>query len=96
MDRVKKIELIQRSLGIRHKLKVHDSMKAPETHEDLAVMLLAKWELEDELRAIEEILAENRQKNVAAKRANFIKQEPIPPSDTVGGKDAPAKKKSKG
>jgi len=68
MDRVRKLELVERSLGIRHKLKVHESMKQPETHEDLAIFLLAKWELEDELRAIEEILAEARGKNVVAKR----------------------------
>lgn len=68
MDRTRKTALIQRSLGIRHKLKVHDSMKAPETHEDMSVMLLAKWELEDELRAIEEILAEARQINISEKR----------------------------
>lgn len=64
----RKIELIQRSLGLRHKLKVHESMKAPETHEELAVMLLAKWELEDELRAIEDVLNQSRNENVAIKR----------------------------
>ena len=68
MERVRKIELIQRSLGIRHKLKVHESMKAPETHEDLAVMLLSKWELEDELRAIEELLGVSRDENVNGKK----------------------------
>jgi hypothetical protein len=68
MDRNRKIELIQRSLGIRHKLRVHDSMKAPDTHEDLALMLLGKWELEDELRAIEEVLTELRNKNVAHRK----------------------------
>jgi hypothetical protein len=67
MDRAKKVELIQRSLGIRHKLKVHGSMEQPETHEELSVSLLAKWELEDELHAIEQILAQARQNNVADK-----------------------------
>jgi hypothetical protein len=73
MERFEKLELIQRSLGIRHKLKVHESMKGPESHEDLALMLLAKWELEDELRAIEEILAELRHANVAVKRKQVQK-----------------------
>jgi hypothetical protein len=68
MDRVRKLQLVERSLGIRHKLKVFESMKTPESHEDLAVTLLAKWELEDELRAIEELLAEGRLKNVAVKK----------------------------
>ncbi|MGK5083209.1 hypothetical protein WDW37_07865 [Bdellovibrionota bacterium FG-1] len=68
MDKLRKLELLQRSLGLRHKIKVHESMKAPESHEDLAIMTLAKWELEDEVRAIEDLLAEGRSKNVALKR----------------------------
>lgn len=67
-ERDQKLELIQRSLGIRHKLKVHESMKMPENHEDMAAMLLSKWELEDELRAIEELLAETRQSWTKAKK----------------------------
>lgn len=71
MERYRKIELIQRSLGIKHKLKVHESMKAPDTHEDLALMLLARWELEDELHAIEELLSDARMLNVAQKKSHF-------------------------
>ena len=67
MTRDEKIELIQRMLGIRHKLKVHDSMKAPETHEELSVSLMARWELEDELRAIELLIEKDRQGNVIEK-----------------------------
>ena len=80
MDRLLKIELIERSLGIRHKLKVHESMNAPQTHEDLALMLAAKWEYEDELKAIEELLSEARLKNVQSKRAELLK------AAWVGGK----------
>lgn len=76
MEKSRKLELIQRSLGIRHKLKVHESMKLPDTHEEIAVMMLAKWELEDELHAIEQILAENRHENVEDKR-NLIEKEKI-------------------
>ena len=43
-------------------------MKAPDTHEDLALNLLARWELEDELRAIEEVLTDVRQANVNARK----------------------------
>ncbi|MGK5086794.1 hypothetical protein WDW86_04495 [Bdellovibrionota bacterium FG-2] len=75
MDRLRQIELIQRSLGIRHKLKVHESMKAPETHEDLSIMLWGKWELEDELHAIEELLAEVRSQNRAKKKSAIIKDD---------------------
>lgn len=68
MDRVRKVELIQRSLAIRHKLKVHEAVKQPETHDELSMMLLARWELEDELRAIEELLDESRRENINEKR----------------------------
>ncbi len=81
MDRVRKVELLQRSLGIRHKIKVHESMKNPDTHEDLAVYMLAKWELEDELRAIEELLSEARLKNVAAKRKYIAGEDGVPPGE---------------
>jgi hypothetical protein len=78
MDRVRKLELIERSLGLRHKIKVHESMKPPENHEDLALMLLAKWEFEDELRAIEELLSESRQKNISAKRKTIVGDDGVP------------------
>jgi HD-like signal output (HDOD) protein len=68
MDKARKLELVRRSLGIRHKLKVHESMKPADTHEEISLSLLARWELEDELRAIEEILAEARQQSTAEKR----------------------------
>jgi len=69
MDRSRKLELIKRSLGIRHKLKVHESMKAPDAHDELATLLLAKWELEDELQAIEEVLSDFRVNTVASKKS---------------------------
>jgi len=90
MEKERKLELIQRSLGIRHKLKVHESMKAPDTHEEVAVMMLAKWELEDELHAIEQILAEGRHGNVSAKR-NLIEKDQI---KLVKKKDQPASSSS--
>lgn len=94
MDKIRKLELIQRSLGLRHKIKVHESMKAPETHEDLSIMMLAKWELEDELRAIEELLGEIRIKNVAAKRKVIgTEDDSVPPEERAAAK--PIKKKSK-
>lgn len=48
-------------------------MKAPDTHEDLALMMLAKWELEDELKAIEEVLADVRVNNVAHKKSLILR-----------------------
>src|SRR4051812_29433395 len=73
MDKLRRLDLIERSLGIRHKLRVFESGKAPDTHEDLAHMLLSKWELEDELHAIEEILSETRQANVKSKKIAYEK-----------------------
>ncbi len=73
MDKNTKLELIQRALGLRHKLKVHESMKQPETHEEIAVMMLAKWEYEDELRAIEDLLNEARASNASHKRQQILK-----------------------
>lgn len=92
MDRLRKLELVQRSLGLRHKLKVHESMKPPETHDDLAIMMLAKWELEDELRACEELLAEDRQGNIALKKKQIAKEGPKPPKDYSGGATVAGKK----
>ncbi|MBY0471512.1 hypothetical protein K2X30_10125 [bacterium] len=74
MEKTKKLELVQRSLGLKHKLKVHESMKQPDTHEDLALMLLAKWEYEDELKAIDEIMLDVRTANVSDKKKNLLKE----------------------
>jgi hypothetical protein len=92
MERFQKLELIKRSLGLRHKLKVHESMKAPETHEDLALMLLSKWEFEDELKAIDDLILESRTKNVSYKRTMVEKEYLETPAETP---NAPAKKKAK-
>lgn len=76
MERDRKLELVQRSLGIRHKLRVHETMKAPDSHEEMAAILLARWELEDELRAIEEVIGDLRSKNVSLKRTKLLKESP--------------------
>ena len=68
MTREEKTELVLRLLGLKHKIKVHDSMKSPETHEELSVSLLARWELEDELKAIEALLEQERIQNVKLKQ----------------------------
>ncbi|MEK6578067.1 MAG: hypothetical protein AABZ55_02470 [Bdellovibrionota bacterium] len=76
MDRERKIELLQRSLGLRHKIKVHESMKAPDNHEELALFTLSKWDLEDELKAIEEILNQWRLENIKSKKQVITKGGP--------------------
>lgn len=73
LERDQKLDLIQRSLGIRHKLKVHESMKPAETHEDMALTYLTQWELEDELHAIEELLGEVRMQNVREKKHQILR-----------------------
>ena len=76
MDRQRKLELVLRSLALKHKLKVHDSIPHQDTHEELALNQLARWELEDELHAIEEILSEARLSAVAEKKAQIEKKGP--------------------
>lgn len=95
MDKVRKLELIQRMLGLRHKLKVHESMKQPDTHEDLATMLITKWEFEDEIRAIEEILANSRNTNVTAKRAQIEREHKAEDAAEAAGAPLPKKKAKK-
>ena len=73
-DRI--LELLQRALGLRHKLKVHDTMPRPETHEEIALSTWARWELEDELNAIEELLKDIRSKSVAEKKSTIEKKGP--------------------
>lgn len=99
MEKERKLELIERSLGIRHKLKVHDSMKLADTHEEISKMMLAKWELEDELHAIEQILAAGRHENMNVKK-NLIEKEMIQlvkkkNADGSPMKSSPAKSPSK-
>ena len=72
-DRTKMLDLIQRSLGLQHKLKVHDTMPKPDTHEEIARARVARWELEDELNAIEEILRDLRAQSVEEKRDLILK-----------------------
>ncbi len=78
LDKNSKLELIQRSLGLKHKIKVLEAMKIPENHEDLAAALHSKWELEDELHAIENILAGDRALNVKSKADAIQKAGKIP------------------
>jgi hypothetical protein len=67
MTREEKLQLIERMLGLQHKLKVHDSVKNMNSHEEIAANNLARWELEDEINAIEKLLQEGRQENVKVK-----------------------------
>ena len=67
MTRDEKLELIERMLGLQHKLKVHDSMASPDSHEELAMNHLARWELEDEISAIERLLEGVRSDNIKVK-----------------------------
>ena len=86
MTRDEKTELIQRILGLRHKLKVHDSMKSPETHEELSVSTLARWDLEDEIKAIETLLDLERAISVKSKiqqvEQEYLSGKPRPPKKT--------------
>jgi hypothetical protein len=89
INRQRKIELIQRSLGLRHKLKVHESLETPTNHEDLAIMLLSKWELENELRAVEELIAHFRQEDVEEKK-DLIEKGILKPTKELARRDREA------
>lgn len=73
-ERQKLLDLIQRSLALKHKLKVHDSLPRAETHEEIALNSIARFELEDELHAIEQLIEDMRTKSVAAKKAEIAKK----------------------
>ncbi|HRK02783.1 MAG TPA: hypothetical protein PLH57_08970 [Oligoflexia bacterium] len=73
MDREAKLDLMRRALGIKHKLKVHDSMPRAETHEQVAATELARGELEEELAAIDELLFEARAEAIAEKKKEILK-----------------------
>lgn len=74
MERSKKHDLLLRSLALKHKLKVHDSLPRPDTHEEITINELARWELEDELHAIEAILRDIRLASVQEKRQTIEKK----------------------
>jgi len=74
MQKETKRELLLRQLGLKHKLKVHDSVKQPETHEEMAANWLARWELEDEIAAIDAILNDARRVASAEKRSQIEKE----------------------
>ncbi len=56
-DRGKKQLLIERQLGLRHKLKVNEAGPTPQNHKEMASLAVANGELDDEIAAIEEFLA---------------------------------------
>ena len=74
MHKETKRELLLRQLGLKHKLKVHDSVKQPETHEEMAANWLARWDLEDEIAAIDAILADARRQATTEKRTQIEKE----------------------
>ena len=67
MTREEKKALIARMLGLRHKIKVHDSVGNASSHEELAKNSLTRWDLEDEIAAIENLLDCARRDNVELK-----------------------------
>ena len=67
MTREEKLELVERMLGLQHKLKVHDSVKNLNSHEELAANHLARWELEDEISAIQNLIDNARVENIQVK-----------------------------
>lgn len=74
MQKETKRDLLLRQLGLRHKLKVFDSVKQPETHDEIAANWLARWELEDEITAIDQLLADARRQAVDERRSQIARE----------------------
>lgn len=74
MEKQRLIELLERSLGIKHKLRVSETIRPSDSHEDIARTTVALWDLEDELFAIEQILADARKANVETKRKAMLQK----------------------
>jgi len=74
MHKETKRDLLLRQLGLKHKLKVFDSVKQPETHEEIAGNWLARWELEDEIAAIDQLLLDARRRSVEERKNQISKE----------------------
>lgn len=61
-------------LALKHKLRVHESIKTSDSHDEIAAAMLAKWEFEDELQAIEEVLSKFRQDTVSEIKNSLIEK----------------------
>ena len=86
VDRAKKQQLIERILGLKHKLKVNESGPTPQNHKDMASITVANWELEDEVGAIEDYLAQVRAASKREKLDALIKEHGDPTVITPGAK----------
>lgn len=64
--------LVLRSLALQHKLKVLGSFQKAEGHEDIAQHLLAKWKLEDELRAVQETIDQLRRQEIDCSKQKLL------------------------
>lgn len=95
LDRSKKQLLIERILGLKHKLKVNESGPTPQNHKDMASITVANWELEDEVAAIEDYLNQVR---VTVKRERYeaLLEEYGDPSSPSDPAPKASKKKSNG
>jgi hypothetical protein len=73
-DRAKKQQLIERQLGLRHKLKVNEAGPTPQNHKEMASLAVANSELDDEIAAIDEFLGMVRSASRQEKLAALIKE----------------------
>ena len=76
MEKSEKKELIMKVLRLRHKLRVLESIQIPDNHEDLAVWMASKWDLEDEIHAIEGVIQDVRTGEVTRIKEKLKKTQP--------------------
>ncbi len=74
LSRASKQQLLERVLGLRHKLRVNESGHVPQNHHEMAALMVANWELEDEIKAIEEMINASRQENSRIKADELKKK----------------------
>ncbi len=91
IDRSQKQQLIERQLGLKHKLKVNESGPTPQNHKEMASITVANWELEDEIDAIDEFLTQAR----ALAREEKLRQLKLDYSSTSSGPKGPLDTKGK-
>ncbi len=96
VDRTKKAQLMERILGLKHKLRVNESGPTPQNHKEMAALAVANWDLEDEITVIEDYLGRTRTQNRKIKLASLIEElgdpEKASPEDSKPVKKAPSKK----
>lgn len=83
MSPTMQLQLLKRKLALQHKLKVYDNTPPPSDHEELAFHQVNRWTLEDELKAVEELLEEARRESIAKFKKAYTDKDMVKPLRTA-------------